>query len=81
MIHKLRHVNWFCHAIFNDWFSINEELPALKFFGAQRMSNMFNRITKAMCVVIGRINAPFVSCSVMWQEFYPVSHRVLFSLF
>jgi hypothetical protein len=52
----------------------------LKFFGAERMGNMFNGITQAMCVVIGRINAPLVSRTVMREEFYPISYRVLFAL-
>jgi hypothetical protein len=52
----------------------------LKFFGAERMGNVFNGITQAMRVVISRVNAPLVSRTVMWEEFYPISYRVLFTL-
>ena len=56
-------------------------LPGLKFFGAQRVSDVLDRVAKAVGVIIGRIDAPTVSRSMMSDIFDAISDWVHFAFF
>ncbi len=55
--------------------------PCLELLGAKRVSDVLNRVTETVGVVIGRVNTPLVTGVGMRGILDPVCYRVLLSIF
>ena len=57
-------------------YPIVERTMILKFEGAQGMGDAFDGIRDAVCIVVGRIDAPLGPCLMMLDVSDAIEHRV-----
>ena len=50
----------------------------LKFFSTQRMCNIFNTITETMCIIIGGVDTPLISSTVVGYILDPKNNILCF---